>query len=74
MAAVVTLITPEVVFDAGGLAKMHATVALDSSYPTGGEAVTANQFKLGTISHMHVGTDPVSGITGSYVKSTRAVC
>ena len=70
MAAVATLITPEPIWLGGGIAMIHATVALDASYPTGGEAVTPGQFKLGTITHMMVGTDPTSGIVGSYVKST----
>lgn len=70
MAAVATLRTPEPVFVGGGLAMVLATVAMDSSYPTGGEAVTPGQFRLGTIEHMTVGTDPTTGIVGSYVRST----
>lgn len=52
MAVSVSLLTPEPYAVGGGYMEVLAEVTFDNSYPTGGEAVTANQFKLGTILHM----------------------
>ena len=41
----------------GGLLETIHTVTMDSSYVTGGEALTANNLKLGTIIHATVTPD-----------------
>ena len=46
MAATVTLSSEPINFG-GGLLFVHGTITMDSSYPTGGEAVTPGQFKGG---------------------------
>lgn len=52
MAVSVSLLTPEPYAVGGNYVEVLAEVTFDSSYPTGGEAVTANDFKMGTILHM----------------------
>lgn len=72
MAAVVTFNTtaPEPIWIGNGLIMQIGTIAMDSNYPTGGEAVTAAQFKGGAIVQLILGIDPVTGIAASYVAST----
>ena len=48
MAATVPLSSEPINFG-GGLLFVHGTITMDSSYPTGGEAVTPGQFKGGAI-------------------------
>lgn len=48
----------------GGLLETISTVTMDSSYVTGGESVTANQLKLGTVIHASVGCN--AGYVGEY--------
>lgn len=48
----------------GGVVETLHTVTLDSSYATGGEAVTANNLGLGTVLHASVGCN--AGYVGEY--------
>lgn len=66
MAVSVSLLTPEPYAIGGAYVEVLAEVTFDSSYPTGGEAVTANDFKLGTILHMTCEAAPATGITFAF--------
>lgn len=66
MAVSINLLTPEPYAVGGGYVETLAEVTFDSSYPTGGEAVTANQFKLGTILHMDCQVAPATGVVASF--------
>ena len=48
----------------GGVVETLHTVTLDSSYATGGEAVSANNLGLGTVLHASVGCN--AGYVGEY--------
>lgn len=48
----------------GGVVETLHTVTLDSSYATGGEAVSANSLGLGTVIHASVGCN--AGYVGEY--------
>jgi hypothetical protein len=74
MAATVTLSSEPINFG-GGLLFVHGTITMDSSYPTGGEAVTPGQFKGGAIRRLMLsasttGIVPAWDATNSKVDTT----
>lgn len=71
MAATVTLSTEPINFG-GGLLFVRGTITMDSSYPTGGEAVSATSFKGSSIQHLAL-QPSTTGIVGTYNASTGKV-
>jgi hypothetical protein len=57
----------------GGRNAVAATLALDSSYPTGGEAVTAAMFGLSEIEELIIETPVKAGVLLSFDKANKKV-
>ena len=71
MAATVTLSNEPVNFG-GGMLFVTGTITFDSSYPTGGEAVTAGQFKGGAFVRVVLGAS-TTGIVPAWDSTNKKV-
>jgi len=71
MAATVTLSENPINFG-GGMLFVTGTVTMDSSYPTGGEAVTAGQFKGGSFVRVILGAS-TTGIVPAWDATNKKV-
>ena len=64
--ATLASVTPTVLPGEEGVKLVYATVTFDSSYPTGGEAVTAADFGLGNIRALIVGSNDEAGVSARW--------
>jgi hypothetical protein len=58
---------------AGNRRTSHGTLALDSSYPSGGYAVTPRMFSLGVIDPGGLTCSPTSGFSMAYDRSAGTI-